>query len=424
MKKKLLFSLSLLVFIVAAPVSAFAQLQPVGTYVYCGVEETVFLDPEKHNVLFGAYDTGIGQHIILNGIEEINDFEKSLVSMKVDYIVMKENMKKEGRTTMSTSFKRFSMMWSSPSNKKNTCAGDCVDIHPIFQVTRNKKSKELEGFAVIDERVKDIIRGDNPAALFVCFQNEDEIQSLIDALDLSLERLSSPSSSQRITETQSQNPAETQSQNQIEDDSQYPSEKNFWPNQRSIFDYAGKTSGVRFKGIYSPAEIDKTIMLIHCGAKYRDGNYYIAIPNEQIYNIWHSSFTGMKELFIKNDQIAKENNVTTEINKDVTDKFRFEGFFASLWNMSVYAIDRGNWPFHIKVEYRYSRGKSSMVFYVKHGDSDGTKWESIFVFESVQDFDEIIEPLSWTKFKNACNEQIQEIKNKEEKEKSDAALFD
>ena len=418
--KKLLFFLLSLVLGVTAPVSANAQ-DRIGSYTYCGVEKPVGFNQEKQQVFIEAHDTGLGQLIYLKGEESIAGFRKSLIEMKEEYVAMKANANKVGKTKMSTSFEEFIVSWSSPSND-NTLGGICEGIHPVFQVTRNKKNNRLDSFAVIDERVKDISEGNGYAVLFLCFQTEDEIQSLIDVLSLCLDRLSSPSSSQNITNEIPQN---TTTEN-----TQIITEKNFWPADPRVFDYT-KVNNIEIKGIISPSEIDKyNIMLIRCKA-YHDGYYYIAIPNENICNVWISSLTGMKELFIKNDQIAKENDVLADISKFVSEKFNFEGFFVSLWNQNVYTINGGRWPIRIGVEYRYISGKSSMVLYMKQDDArhehDEKDWTKICVFNSVQDFDTMINALTWENFMKGFNAQAQEIKQQQELEarkQREQALFD
>ncbi len=206
--------------------------------------------------------------------------------------------------------------------------------------------------------------------------------------------------------------------------SQNITKENFWPSNVALFDYT-KANDVAFSGFLSPTAIDQyNTMLIHC-KHYSDGYYYIAIPNENTCNVWLSSLTGMKELFLKNDQIAKENDVIADINKDVSDKFSFEGFFVSLWNYNVYIIGGGRWPVQIGVEYRYINRKSSMVLSVKQeGDY---KWSQICTFNSIQDFDNMINAVTWSNFMEVFETQVQEIKKQQQieaKKKADAALFD
>lgn len=337
-----LFLLSF-VFAITAPISVHAQEQ-IGKYTYCGIEKPVSLFMESQKVIIEAHDTGLGQLILLKGKESIESFRNSLINMKEEYIAMKADSKDVIKTNMHSSFEKFNVYWSSPSNKDTMLGGICNGFHPIFQVTRNKKTKSLDSFAVIDERVKDALEGSGSAALFVCFQNENEIQSLVDVLSLCLERLSSPSSSQNASED-SQNTTENALQNSLVG-------TDWLPSDARVFDYSTFTNGINYigarirprtfhiKGMISPSAIDKCNILC-LETPFRDGNRgsnYFILPNKKVCDIWVSALTGMKELFLKNDQIAKENNVIADVKKDVSDKFSFDGFYGSLGSSNPYYV--------------------------------------------------------------------------------------
>ena len=429
--KKILFLL-LFVFAVTAPISVHAQEQ-IGQYTYCGVEKPVSLFQQDQKVIIEAHDTGLGQLILLKGKESIESFRNSLINMKEEYISMKAENKDVIKTNMYSTFEKFYVYWSLPSKKDITLGGICNDFHPIFQATRNKKTKSLDYFAVIDERVKDILEDGGSAVLFICFQNENEIQSLIDVLNLCLERLSTSSSPNNATTENSQNATTENSQNATTENSPLLNSKNFWRQDAKDFKYTKAGSAeVEIRGIISPSEIDTYHVLLMRCRSYSDGNYYFAIPDEKTCNVWVSALTGMKELFIKNDKIAKENNVIADVNKFVSDKFNFEGYFVSLYTKNVDAINGGLWPVRIGVEYRYISGKSSMVMYMKQENAQRPsysekKWTYFCVFNSVQDFDEMINAITWENFMKAFNAQAQEIKQQQELEarkQREQALFD
>ena len=65
-----------------------------------------------------------------------------------------------------------------------------------------------------------------------------------------------------------------------------------------------------------------------------------------------------------------------------------------------------------------------MVLYVKEGDE---KWSPVCVFNSVQDFDNMINAITWENFMKEFNAQAQEIKQKQELEarkQREQSLFD
>lgn len=453
--KKILFFLLSLIIAATVPVSANAQ-ERIGSYTYCGIEKPVGFNQEKQQVFIEAHDTGLGQLIYLKGEESIEGFRKSLIDMKEEYIAMKTSSNKVGKTKMSSSFDEFIVSWSSPSNKNTTLGGICEGIHPIFQVTRNKKNNSLDSFAVIDERVKDISEGNGYAVLFICFQNEDEIQSLIDVLSLCLERLSTPSSSQNATRENPQKTTTENSQNANENVLKNSIIGTDWlPSDASVFDYSTFTNGIAYagarprprtfhiKGIISPTAVEKYNILC-LETMYGGGNSgskYIIIPNERVCNIWISALTGMKELLLKNDKIAKENNVIADVKKDVSDRFSFDGVYGTLNSTrpSDYdpIVNEYNDEYRIKygyqdvsqnkigVFYLYEEGKSSMELRIAnyYTRTYGTIW----TFNNVEDFDEIINALNWSSFMQSINAQAQEIKQKQDLEarkQREQALFD
>ena len=163
-------------------------------------------------------------------------------------------------------------------------------------------------------------------------------------------------------------------------------------------------------------------------------SYYFYIPNEKICNVWLSALTGMKELFLKNDKIAKDNNVIADVVKNVSDKFNFDGWYGELTSSQWYS----GWPVvkkyseEIYNKYGYNDAQQaviSVVYYYQNGKSTmvlstyGGNW----TFNKAEDFDEVIKIFNWSNFMKAIDEQAQEIKRQqalEAKKKQQQALFD
>ncbi len=202
--KKILF-LSL---VFAATVSALVNAQErIGTYTFCGIENSVRFNQEEKSVYINVYAKDNSLIINLEGQDAIESFRKSLIEMKEEYALNAGNANLAlGTYRMSTSFEKFAVYWSSSSNKETLLGGVCNSFHPDFLVTRNKRTNEKDFVAAINQRVRDIVQGlGNYTTLFIAFQNKNEIQSLIDVISLCLERLSTPSSSQRTIAENSQN---------------------------------------------------------------------------------------------------------------------------------------------------------------------------------------------------------------------------
>lgn len=205
--KKLLFLLSL---VIAVTASALVNAQErIGTYTFCGIENSVLFNQEEKSVYIDVYAKENTLIINLEGQDAIESFRKSLIKMKEEYALNAGNTRIAlGTYRMSTSFEKFAVYWSSSSNKETMLGGVCESFHPDFLVTRNKRTNEIDFVAAISQRVKDIMQGRGSyTTLFVAFQSKNEIQSLIDVISLCLERLSTPSSSQRSIAENSQKTA-------------------------------------------------------------------------------------------------------------------------------------------------------------------------------------------------------------------------
>lgn len=209
-----------------------------------------------------------------------------------------------------------------------------------------------------------------------------------------------------------------------------------------VFNYSSfinSSKNYPITGMWNPLEIDRySIMCI----RYTEAYYakeFVFICNEEQCNSWINSLTEMKELFLRNDRIAKENGVTSEINKDVSDKFTFEGFCgegihadgSARYGGRIVKPDSAKGEvFSIYVIYLYQEGKSLMRLYIKnHYLSSGAKL--VWTFSSVQEFDEMINAINWSNFKEAKNTQVEEYLGRQnaakaaaDKQKREEALFD
>lgn len=183
----------------------------------------------------------------------------------------------------------------------------------------------------------------------------------------------------------------------------------------------------------TPKEIDKyNIMCIFC-KKYYSSSYYIMLPTESHNKSWINNLTGMKELFLKNDKIAKENGVTSDINKNVSDKFSFEGFYGEGPGYSYGPIvkeysGKGH-EFAVFVLYKYKDGKSSIEMHI--GDYYLNSSDLVWKFESLDDFDQMINALNWSNFMATFNDQVKGYKEQQEaanaaakKQQEESSLFD
>lgn len=190
-------------------------------------------------------------------------------------------------------------------------------------------------------------------------------------------------------------------------------------------------------GIWCPADVEKySIMCISNGKKgsYRE---YFYIFNKEQADIWTKSLTGLKELFISYENIAKENDVTTDIEKEVTDKFEFAGQYR---NMTIIKQDnpadksiaqilqaKKNTA-QIRSFYLYKNKVSSIEVYAE--DLYNGEVSFFWKFRSVQDFDELINAINWERFMAEKNEQVQSyiakqnaVKAAEEKSQKERELF-
>lgn len=180
-------------------------------------------------------------------------------------------------------------------------------------------------------------------------------------------------------------------------------------------------------GIWCPAEVEKhSIMCISNGQQDPYRKYFYIFNKEQS-DIWTNSFTGLKELFISYENIAKENGVTTDIQKEVTDKFEFAGQYGSQTIVKEY-----NWEndetVQIRPIYLFKNNVSSIEVYVE--DFYLHKVSLLWTFRNVQDFDELINAINWERFMAEKNEQVQRytaeqnaLKAAEDKAQKERELF-
>ncbi len=205
-----------------------------------------------------------------------------------------------------------------------------------------------------------------------------------------------------------------------------------------IFNYASfYVSGkkVPITGVWNPTEISKYDIMCIYSEVFNGDTYYFIICNEKQCNAWLNSLRSMKELFGKNDQIAKENGVTSDIKKNVSDKFSFDGFYGvglsrySTYGRIVEQYSGRGYEYCIYVLYKYSQGQSSMELHI--GDYYLGKSRLIWTFKCLDDFDNIINALNWSDFMTAFNHQVRKYEEQQkatnaeaERKKREEALFD
>lgn len=192
---------------------------------------------------------------------------------------------------------------------------------------------------------------------------------------------------------------------------------------------------VPITGVWKPTEISKYDIMCVYSDVFNGDTYYFIICNEEQCNVWLNSLQGMKELFSKNDQIAKENGVTSDIRKNVSDKFSFDGLYGvgitsySTYGWIVEQYSGRGYEYCISVLYKYSQGQSSMELHL--GDYYLGKSRLIWTFKSLDDFDNIINAFNWSNFMTSFNHQVREYEEQQrvanaeaERIKREEALFD
>ena len=188
-------------------------------------------------------------------------------------------------------------------------------------------------------------------------------------------------------------------------------------------------------GVWNPSEISKYNIMCVYSDVFNGDPYYFIICNEKQCNAWINSLLAMKELFSKNDLIAKENGVTSDIKKNVSDKFSFGGLYGkgpSSYSTSGWIVEQYSGRGHeycISILYKYSQGQSSMELHL--GDYYIGKSRLIWTFNTLDDFDNIINALNWSDFMTEFNHQIREYEEQQkaanaeaERRKKEEALFD
>lgn len=190
-------------------------------------------------------------------------------------------------------------------------------------------------------------------------------------------------------------------------------------------------------GVWCPKDIKGcNIMCIQTSLPgYR--KKYLFIESEKYANVWVENLAAMKALFLKNDSIAKKNGVTSEISKNVSEKFDFLGqcgesltIYAASYRGPIVKKYSGNgYEYGFFVLYFYINGKSRMELH--KGDFYLNNTEKVWTFESAEDFDEVIKAFNWSNFFNAFNGQVKEyqkqqdqIKAAEAKKQQESDLFD
>lgn len=191
-------------------------------------------------------------------------------------------------------------------------------------------------------------------------------------------------------------------------------------------------------GIWDTRAIDKyCIMCIPQIPQNKLSAYdqeFVFICSEGQCDSWINSLTKMKELFVRNDQIAKDNGVTSEIKKNVSEQFTFSGFCGEgipqfQTGPIVKQYGGHGYEYAVLVIYKYQNGESLMELRI--GDFYLNKSFLRWTFRSVEEFDEMINALNWDNFEQAKEEQVRKYLEQKmqqeaaaEKQKEEEALFD
>lgn len=183
-------------------------------------------------------------------------------------------------------------------------------------------------------------------------------------------------------------------------------------------------------GVWNTERIaDFSIMCIKRDAYAKD---YFFICNESQCNTWIKSLVGIRDLFAKNDSIAKANGVTSDISKNISDKFTFAGLYGE-GDMNHGPITKNyngrGFAADIRVLYLYKNGHSSMELYLWDYHLNSAK--KVWTFDSVESFEDMINALKWSSFEAALNTQIREYTEQQraanaakEKQNKESQLFD
>ncbi len=359
----------------------------------------------------------------------VESFKKSLINVKEEYLAMKEdcvkdNENKEGTKRMSTKFESLKVTWKQ-SGKSYGGQGVCL---AGFTVALSKKTNSHMYTASILGNAIDSQDLQNKIRFAISFKNEDEIQSLIDILE------------------EAQGAVNATPQNSLVG-------TDWFPSDARVFDYSSFTNGIAYigarttprsfmlKGIISPSAIEKyNIMCIETRSGGGVSYDHFIFPNERTCNTWILALAEMKALFLKNDQIAKENNVISDVIKDVSDNYYFDGFYGSItsscdtdryiivhqYNADYESYEYGDVrQYKVGVFYVYKDGKSSMELRLANYFS--RRFYTIWTFNSVEDFDELINVLDWSSFMRAFHAEAEKIRQEqamEKRKRNEQALFD
>lgn len=186
-------------------------------------------------------------------------------------------------------------------------------------------------------------------------------------------------------------------------------------------------------GIWSKEKPSEVSLMSIFHRQNGSNKVYIFLRNEEECNIWINNLKEMKDLFYKYDSIAIENNVTSKIEKNVSERFSFKGYYgegvALRADVKPITPQKTTNACSTAVLYTYENGHSYMILYLL--DYYLNRSFIVWKFESENDFDEIIRALNWSDFESVLNEQVQKytdeqdaIKNAQNKQKKEQSLFD
>ena len=157
--------------------SASAQSQLLGTYKVGGEDKPVYYNQKTQTVFIETYDDTCNPYIVLSGDERIGAFKKALIETKDTFTVMKKNTPKATTTEMPVLFNSFTVSWSKSRINYTGISGD---LHPILHVS--KENGTLAARVAIMGETVDFKDRRTKASFFMLFNDENEIQQLIDLL--------------------------------------------------------------------------------------------------------------------------------------------------------------------------------------------------------------------------------------------------
>lgn len=171
---------------------------------------------------------------------------------------------------------------------------------------------------------------------------------------------------------------------------------------------------------------------------------YLMFCSEEQFETWKKNLIEMKNIFHKNDSIAKANSVSINVVKDLTEKFVFNGRYFYGGNI-VYEIkphDNASSDkkyAEISVKYIYDGKESTILMDLQNNYRLENFYRdykyNVFLFTKEKEFDEVIDIFDWQKYQQFLKEKQEDVratkkrveeyrKKNEEEKKRQESLFD